>query len=65
MNTTVLVTEPNGDTTARPFSHIERFASIQQDIPWPVYDRRKEMVYFSPLKGTLSIVKRDNAQVLK
>ncbi len=65
MITTVLVTEPNGETKSRPFSHIERFESVKQDVPWPVYDRRKEMVYFNAAKGTLSIVKRDKMQVLK
>lgn len=65
MTNTVLVTEANGEVRARALSHVERFESIKQDVPWPVYNPKKEMVFFSPATGTLRVTKRQQVQATK
>lgn len=65
MVNTVLVTEPNGEIKAREFSHMESFASLKLVIPWPVYNPRKEMVFFSPVTGKLSVTNRQQVQVAR
>lgn len=65
MSLTVLVTEPNGEVCAREFSHVERFASVNMDVNWPVYNPKKEMVFFSPLTGKLTVTQRQQLQAKK